>query len=342
MVTVPVGVTWARSNVRWTNFLMSPIATYKFDATPNSDVEPSHRPVLLAESLQLLTVTAGGTYVDGTVGEGGHAQGILEASGPNGLVLGIDRDPRSLSVARRRLDRYGSRVVLVHGNYADMRRIATDHGIAEADGILLDLGFSSRQVNTAGYGFSFQTDEPLDMRYDPVGETAADIVNSANEGELADVIFQYGEERRSRAIARAIVRSRPIQTTGELAQAVARAVGGRRGGRHPATRTFQALRIAVNQELTQVEAGLAAAGELLKSGGRLAVISYHSLEDRLVKEWMDRETATCICPPEFPVCVCEQEPRFRSVRRRIVRPTNDEITDNPRSRSARLRIAERI
>ena len=348
MVTVPVAATWARSNIHWANFLVSRWATHNFEATSDfeatrdSDAGPTHRPVLLSETLEFLAVAGGGTYVDGTLGEGGHTEGILEASGPNGVVLGIDRDPRSVAAARRRLDRYGSRAMLAHGNYADMGRIAGEHGITTVDGILLDLGFSSRQINNAGYGFSFQTDEPLDMRYDPVGETAADIVNSANEGELADVIFQYGEERRSRAIARAIVRSRPILTTGQLAQVVARAVGGRRGRRHPATRTFQALRIAVNQELTQVESGLAAAGELLRPGGRLAVISYHSLEDRLVKEWMDRETATCVCPPEFPVCVCEQEPRFRTVRRRIVRPTEAEITENPRSRSARLRIAERI
>ena len=342
MVTVPAAMTWAWSNIHWTNLLVSQSASYKFDGASDSDVEPVHQPVLLAESLQFLAVAAGGTYVDGTLGEGGHTLEILEASGPNGVVLGIDRDPRSVAVARRRLDSYGGRAVLVHGNYADMQRIAGDHGITAVDGILLDLGFSSRQVNTAGYGFSFQTDEPLDMRYDQDGETAADIVNSSNESDLADVIFQFGEERRSRAIARAIVRSRPIFTTGQLAEVVARAVGGRRSGRHPATRTFQALRIAVNRELEQVEAGLAAAGDLLKQGGRLAVISYHSLEDRMVKEWMDRETATCVCPPDFPVCVCEQEPRFRVVRRRIVRPSEQEITENPRSRSARLRVVERI
>jgi 16S rRNA (cytosine1402-N4)-methyltransferase len=342
MVTVPVAATWVRSNANWTNFLALQSSIHKFEVTPDNHIEPEHNPVLLAESLQFMAVAAGGTYVDGTLGEGGHSEGILEASGPDGVVLGIDRDPRSLAVARRRLDRYGARAILVHGNYAEMRRIALEHGIAAVDGILLDLGFSSRQVNTAGYGFSFQTDEPLDMRYDREGETAADIVNSENESDLADLIFQYGEERRSRAIARAIVRGRPILTTGQLARVVAQAVGGRRGGRHPATRTFQALRIAVNQELEQVAAGLAAAGDLLKSGGRLAVIGYHSLEDRQVKEWIDRETATCVCPPDFPVCVCEQEPRFRAVRRRIVRPSRQEILDNPRSRSARLRIAERI
>lgn len=342
MVTALAATTWATPYFYWAGFLMSQSNNHLTESPSANSGEILHRPVLLVETLQFLAIVPGGTYLDGTLGEGGHSEGILEASGPNGLVLGLDRDPRSLAVARTRLDRFGSRARLVHGNYADMQRIAADHGLTNVDGILLDLGFSSRQVNGTGYGFSFQTDEPLDMRYDRVGETAADIVNAADERELADIIFQFGEERRSRAIARAIVNNRPIFTTGELAQVVARSVGGRRGGRHPATRTFQALRIAVNQELTQVEAGLAATADLLQPGGRLAVISYHSLEDRLVKEWMERETATCTCPPAFPVCVCEQEPKFRTVRRRIVRPTDQEIADNPRSRSARMRIAERI
>lgn len=341
MATASAAATWARSNFHWADFLTSQTINRRFQSAAHDAVELLHRPVLLAETLQFLAPAPGGTYVDGTLGEGGHTAGILEASGPDGVALGIDRDPRSVAVARRRLNRYGARARLAHGNYADMQRIAAEHGIAAVDGILLDLGFSSRQVNAAGYGFSFQTDEPLDMRYDRVGETAADIVNSTDEGELANLIFRYGEERRSRAIARAIVQSRPILTTGQLAQVVARAVGGRRSGRHPATRTFQALRIAVNDELTQVAAGLTAAGELLKPGGRLVVISYHSLEDRLVKEWLDRETATCTCPPELPLCVCERKPRFRAIRRRVVRPTERETTENPRSRSARLRAAER-
>lgn len=307
-----------------------------------SDARPLHRPVMLAESLQFLQVVAGGVYVDGTLGEGGHALGILQQSEPDGLVLGIDRDPRSVEASRERLGDYSNRLVLVHGNYADMRRIADQRGIAAANGILLDLGFSSRQIDLPGYGLSFQCDEPLDMRYDPVGATAADFLNTANETVLADVIFRYGEERRSRAIARAIVSGRPIATTGQLANLVARALGGRRGGRHPATRTFQALRISANQELEHLSAGLAAATELLAPGGRLVVISYHSLEDRLVKGWLDRETATCICPPKLPVCVCEHQPRLRSVRRRITRPTDAEQSSNPRSRSARLRVAERI
>ena len=342
MVTAQVAATWEKPDNSWAGFAMARRTYDRLLSAAHGSGEPVHRPALLEETLRFLSVAAGSAYVDGTLGEGGHSERILEGSGPNGLLLGIDRDPRSLAVARRRLDAYGTRARLVHGNYADMQRIAESNGISGADGILLDLGFSSRQVSVTGYGFSFQEDEPLDMRYDPRGETAADLVNSLDERELADVIFRYGEERRSRSIARAIVRNRPVLTTGRLADVVSRAVGGRRGGRHPATRTFQALRIAVNRELEQVEAGLAAAGELLNRGGRLVVISYHSLEDRLVKEWMDRETATCICPPELPVCVCERQPRFRTVGRRPVRPSDDERSANPRSRSARLRAAERI
>ena len=310
-------------------------------ASPAGD-EPRHRPVMLAESLHSLQVRPGGVYLDGTLGEGGHALGILQQSEPDGVVLGIDRDPRSVAASRARLSHYGSRALLAHGNYADMQRIAGRCGIAAVDGILLDLGFSSRQVDRDGYGFSFQRDEPLDMRYDPEGTTAADLVNAADETALADVIFRYGEERRSRAIARAVVRGRPIATTGQLASLIARAVGGRRSGRHPATRTFQALRIAVNQELDHLPAGLAAAVELLLPGGRLVVISYHSLEDRLVKQWLDQETATCVCPPELPVCACEHRPRLRPIQRRVLRPSDDEQSSNPRSRSARLRLAERI
>lgn len=301
-----------------------------------------HLPVLLTESLDFLAVSPGCAYVDGTLGEGGHAAGMLDRSGPDGVVLGIDRDPRSLAVARNRLASYGDRALLAHGSYADMDRIAGERGIAGADGVLLDLGFSSRQVDGDGYGFSFQRDEPLDMRYDQTGETAADIVNRSREADLADVIYRYGEERRSRAIARFIVRNRPILTTGQLAEAVARAVGGRRGARHPATRTFQALRIAVNEELTHLEDGLSSAARILKPGGRLAVISYHSLEDRIVKNWMDQEISVCTCPPDLPVCVCEREPRFLAVRRRIVRPSEAETQQNPRSRSARLRVVERV
>ncbi len=307
---------------------------------------PLHRPVLLDETMARLAVRSGGAYLDGTLGEGGHAQRLLELSAPDGVTLGIDRDPRTLDIARQRLHQYGGRLIAAHGSYSDMAQIAAGHGIAAVDGILLDLGFSSRQVDRPGYGFSFQTDEPLDMRYDTVGPSAADLVNSADAEELADLIYRYGEERRNRAVARSIVANRPIHTTGRLAEVVARAVGGvgskGRRGRHPATRTFQALRIAVNRELEHLEKGLDAAAGLLSPGGRLAVISYHSLEDRIVKRWLDATAATCVCPPELPVCVCAHEPTLRLLGRRAVRPTASETAANPRSRSARLRSAMRL
>ena len=312
-----------------------------------------HRPVLTAEALAALAVRPGGVYLDGTLGEGGHCQAILEQCAPDGMALGIDRDPRSVAAAQRRLAGFGSRAVIAQGSYADVAQIAGERGIASVDGALLDLGFSSRQVEADGYGFSFQRDEPLDMRYDPAGGgvTAQDIVNNAGAGELADLIFRFGEERRSRAIARAIVAGRPVTTTGQLAQIVAQIGGRRRGGRgssgrgqgrHPATRTFQALRIAVNRELEHLAAGLAAVLELLAPGGRLAVISYHSLEDRLVKEWLRRESGVCVCPPALPVCGCGRRARLRLAQRRVIRPSAAEVAANPRSRSARLRAAERI
>ena len=316
--------------------------TLAFSTRANGDPSVHHTPVLVAETVERLSVGSGGIYLDGTVGEGGHSEAILEASGPEGVVLGIDRDPRSVDAARRRLTSYGDRARIVHGNYAHMSDLARQAGIERVHGVLLDLGFSSRQVDASGYGFSFQRDEPLDMRYDTAGSTAADLLNHTDERELADVIYRYGEERRSRAVARAIVEARPITTTGRLATVVARALGGRRGSRHPATRTFQALRIAVNEELMHLQSGLDAVPGLLKSGGRLVVISYHSLEDRLVKAWMDREAAQCICPPELPMCACDHEPSVRFVRRRVVRPSVVETDNNPRSRSARLRTVERI
>ena len=322
--------------------VLGELPTLTFSTCADGDAAIHHTPALVTETVEWLSVGPGKVYLDGTVGEGGHSEAILDASGPNGVVLGIDRDPRSVDAARRRLTGYGDRARIVQGNYADMSDLARQAGIEHVNGVLLDLGFSSRQVDAAGYGFSFQQDEPLDMRYDTAGSTAADLLNHADERELADVIFRYGEERRSRAVARAIVQARPINTTGRLASVVARALGGRRGGRHPATRTFQALRIAVNEELIHLQAGLDAAPGMLRSGGRLVVISYHSLEDRLVKSWMDREAAQCVCPPELPVCACEHEPTVRFARRRVVRPSAAETDNNPRSRSARLRAVERI
>ena len=331
---MPTAISFGTVLRRWPTLVCSTRA--------NGDEAVHHTPVLVAEAVEWLSAGPAKVYLDGTVGEGGHSQAILDASGPTGVVLGIDRDPRSVDAARRRLTGYGDRVRIVHGNYADMSDLARRAGIGRVDGILLDLGISSRQIDASGYGFSFQRDEPLDMRYDTVGSTAADLLNHTDERELADVIYRYGEERRSRAVARAIVAARPITGTARLASVVARALGGRRGSRHPATKTFQALRIAVNDELMYLQAGLSAVPGMLRPGGRLVVISYHSLEDRLVKVWMDREAAQCICPPELPVCACDHEPTVRFARRRVVRPSTTETGNNPRSRSARLRAVERI
>jgi 16S rRNA (cytosine1402-N4)-methyltransferase len=304
-----------------------------------------HQPVLLRETVEQLVVRPGGVYLDATVGEGGHAGAVLGASAPNGVVLGIDWDPRSLAYTRQRLAEHGERFIGIQGNYADMVELSRSVGIDQVNGILLDLGFSSRQVEGEGYGFSFQKDEPLDMRYDPVGQflTAAQIVNNYSEEQLARVFFEYGEEPRARVIARHIVQRRPINTTRELADLVSRIVRPRRSQRiHPATRVFQALRIAVNNELSNIQAGLEAAIQLLVTGGRLVVISYHSLEDRLVKNRLAGEAATCVCPPELPVCMCQHQATVRLVQRRIIRPGTAEVAQNPRSRSARMRVAERL
>ncbi len=306
--------------------------------------QPLPQPVMPRETAEHLVLGLGGVYVDATAGEGGHSLSLLQASEPSGVVLGVDRDPRSLARAQRRLSSYGPRFIPAQGNYAQMVELARDKGIQQADGVLMDLGMSSWQLEGSGSGFSFQRDEPLDMRYDPAGQTltAAQIVNTYSEEELSRLLYQYGEETRSRAIARAIVGSRPIDTSGELARVVSGAIRVGRRRIHPATRTFQALRIAVNEELANLEAGLQAAVELLRPAGRLVVISYHSLEDRLVKNTLAREAASCICPPEIPVCVCQHQPTLRLINRRVIRPGIEEMTANPRSRSARMRVAQRL
>jgi len=302
-----------------------------------------HTPVLYQPVLTALKLSPDGRYIDGTVGAGGHAEGILEGSAPNGCLLGLDRDPQALEVVARRLSRFGERVALRQSSYADMAVQAAALGWPEIDGILLDLGLSSLQLEDPARGFSFRQEGPLDMRFDPCQAlTAHDLVNEWDQRALADVIFRYGEEPKARAIARAIVAARPIQTTLELAEVIEAAVGGRRGKIHPATRTFQALRIAVNQELEQLERGLSAAVGLLKPGGRLVVISFHSLEDRLVKTFFRRESQDCICPPDLPVCRCAHVATLRVVTRKPIRPSDEEVRANPRARSARLRVAERL
>ncbi len=301
-----------------------------------------HIPVMVREAIDALAVRPGGRYVDGTVGEGGHAEAILEAGGH---VLGIDRDREALSVARERLAPYGDEVSLVEGNYQDMAGICHGQGFAPVDGILLDLGISSFQLEQPGRGFSFSREGPLDMRFSSSDElTAADIVNGYREEDLADVIWRFGEERKSRRIARFVVEQRPILTTTQLAGVVEQAVGKKgQNVTHPATRTFLALRIAVNSELAHLATALGEAHGLLDgSGSRMVVLSYHSLEDRIVKDFLRREASDCICPPGTPVCACDHKATLRLVTRKPLRPSDLEVLINPRSRSARLRAAERL
>ena len=310
----------------------------------DGNIETSHLPVLLDEVLRSLALQAGGVYLDGTAGEGGHSQAMLGTDPLVKSVLSIDVDPRSLEASRVRLASFGDRCITAAGNYADMLQIAAGHGIYEVNGVLLDLGFSSRQIMSYGYGLSFQVDEPLDMRYDPQGVlTAGEIVNTYDEYELGQLIRRFGEEPRRMSIARAIIKARPVTTTGQLSAVVGRLLGRRSSQRvNPATKTFQALRIAVNDELSNVELGLESALKLLAFNGRLAVISYHSLEDRIVKSFFNREAADCVCPSRLPVCVCDQTPRLKIINRRVIKPSEQEVRFNPRSRSAKLRVAQRV
>lgn len=303
-----------------------------------------HTPALLKEVVEALAVRPGGRYVDCTLGGGGHAEAILEAASPDGELLGIDLDPDALAAARQRLAAFGDRVTLVEGNFSRVGDLCRERGFAPVQGILFDLGLSSLQLEEGSRGFSFQREGPLDMRFSPRQElTAADIVNTYSEEALADLLWRYGEERRSRRIARRLTEERPFRTTTELAKAVEQAVGKRtRGVIHPATKTFQALRIAVNQELEHLDAALLQAHGLLGFGARLVVISYHSLEDRMVKGFLHQEARDCVCPPEVPVCVCGHRATLRLVSRRAARPSPAEVAANPRARSARLRAAQRL
>ena len=307
-------------------------------------VEPHHEPVMVSEVLEGLRADQGGRFIDGTVGEGGHALAILEVATRDTRLLGIDLDSEMLGLARERLSGYSGRIDLVHGSYGDVGPLARDAGFFPADGVLMDLGPSSLHLEEPERGFSFARDGPLDMRFDTGQElTAHEIVNRYPERRLAQIIREYGEERRAGRIARAIFRSRPLETTAELATTVAGAAGrSRRQRLHPATRTFQALRIAVNRELDNVDPGVRGAIDVLRTGGRLVVIAYHSLEDRLVKNALREESSACICPPEAPVCACGHTAKVKLINRRVIKPSREEIGKNPRSRSARIRIAERI
>jgi 16S rRNA (cytosine1402-N4)-methyltransferase len=307
-----------------------------------------HIPVLRDAIMGWLRPRAGGRYLDATLGGGGHTAALLDASAPDGRVLAIDADPAARARAEQRLARQiaAGRLIVAAGNFRDMARIAAAHKFAPVDGILMDLGLSSDELADRARGFAFAVDAPLDMRFDPTqGETAADLLATRSESEIADILYQYGEERQSRAIARRIVAARarmPITRTTQLAALVAGVVRGRPGGIHPATRTFQALRIAVNGELDALAAALPQALDLLAVGGRIAVISFHSLEDRIVKQWMRAEARGCLCPPEAPVCTCGRVPRLRILTPHPQTAEATEVAANPRAGSAKLRAAERI
>ena len=303
----------------------------------------THIPVMLNETIKALAIQPGGRYIDCTIGGGGHAAAILEHSSPGGQLLGIDADPEAVEVVRERLSVYGSSVLIVNDNFVNLETICKQNDFLPIHGVLFDLGISSVQLDTAERGFSFQHDGPLDMRFGPAQElTGADIVNALPEDKLAQLIRIYGEERYSRQIARCVIRNRPINTTLELARIAGQVIGSRRGKIHPATRTFLALRIAVNRELENLVVALKQTINCLAYQGRVVVISYHSLEDRLVKEFMKRETRGCVCPPGTPECKCEHVPSLKLISKKVITPFLGEIKSNPRSRSAKLRVAERL
>ena len=309
-----------------------------------------HISVLLQEVLDALQPQSGGVYLDATVGAGGHTTAMLRASAPDGRVFGLDQDVEALEIARRNLEMFGDRVHLLHLNFDQLSDAARRHNIPLLDGILFDLGVSSMQLDRPERGFSFQGDGPLDMRMNPAtGQSAESLVNHLPERELADLIYKYGEEPHSRRIARAIIRARPVRRTLELAEIVTRAIppkAKKRGGRpgkvkiHPATRTFQALRIAVNDELGALERALPQALAQLKPGGRLAVISFNSLEDRIVKQYFRQEAQDCICPPEYPICTCQHKAIINIITKKPITPTSTEIDTNLKARSAKLRVVE--
>jgi 16S rRNA (cytosine1402-N4)-methyltransferase len=303
----------------------------------------AHKPVLLKEVLSALSIQPGGRYVDCTLGGGGHAMAIIQNSAPGGQLLGIDADPEAIRAAAINLSRYTESILLVNDNFVNINAICHHYDFYPVHGILLDLGLSSMQLYDDPRGFSFQYEAALDMRFNPKQNiTAADIVNNYSEVDLAQLIRKYGEEPHSFKIARRIVQSRPVNTTTQLADIVAEAIGGRHGRIHPATRTFQALRIVVNEELEHLEETLGKTIDLLGAGGRLVVISYHSLEDRIVKQFLQRESKDCICPPSVPVCQCKHTASFRLINKKVITPSEKELDENPRSRSARMRVAERI
>ena len=311
-----------------------------------------HIPVMLKQSLEMLGMSPGRTWVDATAGAGGHLRAIVNAAGTGSTVFGIDQDTISLNILREKLapNVAGTDLRLVHANFKSIDKVLHEQGVDTiSGGILADLGVSSMQLDNPERGFSFSKDGPLDMRMDPTAPvTAEDLINKLSEKDLADIIYKYGEERLSRQIARRIVESRPLHTTGELAAVVSPAVRRHRHGKrdrdesHPATRTFQALRIAVNDELSSIEQFLRTAIGMLEPGARLVVITFHSLEDRIVKQIFREAAASCICPPRHPVCMCSKKSELKILTPKPLLPDHEEVLANPRSRSAKLRAGARV
>lgn len=304
-----------------------------------------HKPVLFEETIESLAVRPDGLYIDGTAGGGGHSQAIADKL-VSGRLLSIDRDPDAVSTVSQRLEGYACSTV-ARANFSDMAQVAEQFGMVPADGVLLDIGVSSHQLDCAERGFSYHQDAPLDMRMSQEGVSAKDLVNTLPRAELARIIFRYGEDRNAGSIAAGIERARakaPIETTLQLAEIIKESVPAavRRMPGHPARKTFQALRIEVNGELDNLSKGLDSAFSILKPGGRLAVITFHSLEDRLVKRCMADWCTGCICPPDFPVCVCGRKPKAELLYKKGLSPSEEELQENPRSRSARLRVCTKL
>ena len=308
----------------------------------NNHLGSIHVPVMVEEVVEAMGPCGAGWVIDGTLGLGGPAKALLDEY-PRMSLLGIEVDREAIQYSECALLRFGERARVVYGTYTEMGVLAIQTQIDEVVGAVLDLGLSSLQLSDPLKGFSFKRSGPLDMRFSGTGSlTAGKIVNSYEEKDIADIIFRFGDERRSRKIASAIVARRPLETTTQLAKVVEDCLGRGQRRIHPATRTFQALRIAVNGEIENIYHGLKEAINLLQNGGRIAVISYHSIEDRVVKNLFRDESVLCICPPELPICECHHEPRIKLVNKRVKRPSQPEVERNPSSRSAKLRVAERI
>ena len=322
---------------------MNALTNSEGNSTGNPGGQTPHQPVLYHEVLDALAPKNGGAYIDGTLGAGGHAEGILIASAPHGKLLGLDLDPEALAYANQRLKLYQGRLIIRQASYQSIPVLLNEVNWPLVDGILLDLGVSSIQIDRPHRGFSFMEDGPLDMRFNQdQGKSAADLVNNLSESDLADIIWQFGEERYARQITSAIIKARPFHSTKALADHIRNASKGKKSRIHPATRTFQALRIATNQELMVLSSSLPGLLNSLAPGGILAVISFHSLEDRIIKQFFQTESSDCICPSEQPVCTCSHQAVINVLTKKPIRPKTQEIEYNPRARSARLRIAEKI